>query len=57
MLNGLMKNLSESYHKQSTLMETDMREFFLFIHDEFLSYKEVKLLTSNQIASKQNGRR
>ena len=52
-----MKNLSESYHKQSTLMETDMREFFLFIHDEFLSYKEVKLLTSNQIASKQNGRR
>jgi len=44
MLNTLMKNWGDSYTKQANLIETDMKEFFNYIQDEFLSYKEVSIL-------------
>lgn len=42
MLSTLMNDWGESYKKQSILIDVELKEYFKYIKNEFIAFKEVR---------------
>ena len=50
MLSKLMNDWGESEKKQSILIDVELKEYFKYIKNEFISYKDVTLFIISSIA-------